>query len=57
MRNNIDIAGFLLGWIAIIGQFILLIQNRQADIPETIIRFFSFFSILSNILAALYFTS
>ncbi|WP_329806243.1 Pr6Pr family membrane protein [Flavobacterium facile] len=57
MRNNIDIAGFLLGWIAIIGQFILLIQNRQADIPETIIRFFSFFTILTNILVALYFTS
>jgi hypothetical protein len=57
MRNNIDIAGFLLGWIAIIGQFILLIQNRQADIPETIIRFFSFFTILTNILIAVYFTS
>lgn len=57
MRKYIDILGFLIGWIAIIGQFILLIQNRQADIPETIIRFFSFFTILTNILVALYFTS
>lgn len=57
MRKYIDILGFLIGWIAVIGQFILLIQNRQADIPETIIRFFSFFTILTNILVALYFTS
>lgn len=56
-RNSIDKLGFLLGWIAIIGQFILLIQNRQADVPETIIRFFSYFTILTNILATLYFTS
>ena len=57
MRKYLDIAGFLLGWLAIIGQFILMMQNRQADIPETIIRFFSFFTILTNILVALYFTS
>lgn len=57
MRKYIDILGFLIGWLAIIVQFILMIQNRQADIPETIIRFFSFFTILTNILVALYFTS
>ncbi|MBC5834273.1 hypothetical protein G6N05_08200 [Flavobacterium sp. F372] len=57
MRKYIDILGFLIGWLAIIGQFILMIQNRQADIQETIIRFFSFFTILTNILVALYFTS
>ena len=57
MRNNIDIAGFILGWLVIIGQFILMIQNRQTDVTETIIRFFSFFTILTNILVALYFTS
>lgn len=56
-RNFIDILGFLLGWIAIIGQFALMIQNRQTNITETIIRFFSFFTILTNILVALYFTS
>lgn len=30
--------------------------NRQADIFETVIRFFSFFTILTNILVACYFT-
>lgn len=47
----------ILGWFAILAQFILIIQNRQADIFETIIRFFSFFTILTNILVALYFTT
>ena len=57
MRKHIDSIGFFLGWLAIIGQFVLMIQNRQADVTETIIRFFSFFTILTNILVALYFTS
>lgn len=39
-RNAIDLLGFLLGWIAIIGQFFLMIQNTQVEITETIIRFF-----------------
>jgi len=34
-----------------------MINNRQADIPETIVRFFSFFTILTNILVACFFTT
>ena len=34
-----------------------MVQNRTAGIPETIIRFFSFFTILTNTLAAIYFTA
>jgi hypothetical protein len=56
-RNWADVFGFLLGWFSIIGQFILMIQNRQTDVVETIVRFFSFFTILTNLLVALYFTS
>jgi hypothetical protein len=56
MRKKIETIGFILGWFAIITQFILTIQNKQADITETIIRFFSFFTILTNILVALFFT-
>lgn len=56
-RNWIDLIGFLLGWFSIIGQFVLIMQNRQTAVFETIIRFFSFFTILANILVALYFTS
>lgn len=57
MRNKIDVIGFILGWFAIIGQFILMLQNRQTDIHEAIIRFFSYFTILTNLLVVLYFTS
>lgn len=40
----------LLGLFALGAQFYLFIQNRQASLPETIIRFFSYFTILTNIL-------
>lgn len=32
----------LLGWFAIIAQFVLMLQNRVTFLPETITRFFSF---------------
>ena len=57
MKKGSEFLGFALGWFAIIGQFVLSIQNRTTDISETIIRFFSFFTILTNLLVALYFTA
>jgi hypothetical protein len=49
-------AGALLGWSAVVLQFYLILTNRKAPVAETIIRFFSFFTILTNILAATSFT-
>ena len=46
----------LITWFAIIMQLVLIIQNRVTGLPETLIRFFSFFTILTNILVAVYFT-
>ncbi len=40
------------GWFALIAQLYLIIRNRVTAIPETIIRYFSFFTILTNILVA-----
>lgn len=48
--------GAALGWLALILQFYLIITNRTASIAETIVRYFSFFTILTNILVALCFT-
>lgn len=45
------------GWIAVVLQFYLILLNRQASVAETVIRFFSFFTILTNILVALCCTS
>src|SRR5436190_1918628 len=42
----------ILGWFALAAQFYLIIVNRTASIPETIVRYFSFYTILTNILIA-----
>ncbi len=46
----------VLGWFAVFLQLYLIIQNRVASVPETIVRFFSFFTILTNILTAICFS-
>jgi len=56
-QRYLNLIGLILGWFAVVGQFILIIQNREAGIAETVLRFFSFFTILTNILVALYFTA
>jgi hypothetical protein len=57
MKKKLAAIFAIAGWFAIIAQYFLMIENRQATISETTIRFFSFFTILTNILAAVYFTS
>ncbi|MGJ8591147.1 MAG: Pr6Pr family membrane protein [Aquaticitalea sp.] len=56
-RKALNTIGFFLGWLAVIGQFILIVMNREEEVFETIVRFFSYFTILTNILVALYFTN
>jgi len=57
MKRTIEFIGLSFGWFAIIAQFILMILNRQEGLTETIIRFFSFFTILTNLLVTLFFTA
>lgn len=45
--------GATITWFTIGLQFYLIILNREASVSETIIRFFSFYTILTNILVAL----
>jgi hypothetical protein len=49
--------GFILGWFSIVTQFILLLHNSKVDILNSIVRFFSFFTILSPILVSICFTT
>jgi len=42
---------------AVIVQFILMVQNNSLPTSEAIVRFFSYFTILSNSLVAIYFCS
>lgn len=55
-KKNLLALGACLGWFAVITQFILMLNNRVASVPETIVRFFSFFTILTNLLVAIYYT-
>ncbi len=43
----------ILGWFALAAQLYLIIQNRTVSVPETIIRYFSFFTILTNLIVAI----
>ena len=47
---------FLQSFSILIEQFIIMIQNRIVSIPQTILKFFCFFTILTNILVALSFS-
>ena len=46
----------LTGLFAISAQYILMMENRTTSFSETTIRFFSYFTILTNLLVAFYFT-
>ncbi len=48
--------GCIAGWAALLLQLYLIITNRTATVPETLVRYFSFFTILTNILVAICFT-
>lgn len=55
MRAYITI-GAVLAWFAVVLQLYIIIGNRVRTIFETIIQFFSYFTILTNILVAVCFT-
>lgn len=55
MRVYITI-GALMAWFAVVLQLYLIIKNRIRAIFDTIIQFFSYFTILTNILVAVCFT-
>ncbi|MDB5203700.1 MAG: hypothetical protein JWQ27_3109 [Ferruginibacter sp.] len=50
------LSGALLTWFAVVLQGYLIMANRVTSVPETVARFFSFYTVLTNILVALYFT-
>ena len=49
----IAIIGALIGWFAIIVQLYLMLENRVVPIPQSLLRFFGFFTIDTNILVAI----
>lgn len=56
MKKVLNVLIALTGWFAVIAQFFLMLENRSTSVPEMVLRFFSFFTILTNTLVAIYFT-
>jgi hypothetical protein len=52
----IALIGAVIGWFAVIAQLYLIINNRVVSVPGTLFRFFSYFTIDTNILVASCFT-
>lgn len=57
MKKNLSILFALIGWFAVLSQLYLALQNRATPVPEALVRFFSYFTILTNTLVASYFTA
>ncbi|MDX1476077.1 MAG: Pr6Pr family membrane protein [Saprospiraceae bacterium] len=57
MKKHYARIGAALAWVAVLVQLIVMLDNRVTGTGEALIRFFSFFTILTNTLLALYFSS
>ncbi len=56
MKMIVEVLLALIAWFALVAQYFLMLDNRVAAIGETTVRFFSFFTILTNTLVAVYFS-
>ncbi len=56
MKQKIATFFAVIGWFAIIAQYCLMVQISETSITVTTIKFFSFFTILTNSIVAIYFT-
>jgi hypothetical protein len=57
LKRFCSLAGCLLAWGAVILQLYLILANRSQPVLNTLVLFFSFFTILTNILVAVTFTA
>ena len=56
LQRAFAVLGSLIGWFALIAQLYLIIINRSMSLLATVVQYFSFFTILTNLLVALCFT-
>ncbi len=56
MKKYLSVILAIIAWFAVLTQYYLMIENRVTSISETTIRFFSFFTILTNAMVAFYYT-
>lgn len=56
MNSKLTMIFAFIGWFALLAQYYLMLENRVSSIGETTVRFFSFFTILLNLLVTVYFS-
>ncbi|GIZ07683.1 Pr6Pr family membrane protein [Flavobacterium sp. UMI-01] len=56
MKKITSLTFAVLVWFAVLAQYYLMLENRATGIGEMTVRFFSYFTILTNSFAASYFT-
>ena len=56
MKKNISLVLAMVAWFAVVSQYYLMIENRVVSVSESTIRFFSYFTILTNTMVAVYCT-
>jgi hypothetical protein len=57
IKSAFAILAALIGWVSLLLQLILFIDNRTVSAAMALVRFFTFFTILTNLLAASMFTA
>lgn len=56
MRHSLAALFALIAWIAVIGQMVMQLQHSTLATAETLIRYFSYFTVLTNTMVAIYLT-
>lgn len=56
LKNNLIRIGFLLGWFSLIAQYIIFMKNSDSNFLVTNLKFFTYFTILSNLMVTLFYS-
>lgn len=56
LKNNLIRIGFLLGWFTLIAQYIIFVKNSETNVLVTNLKFFTYFTILSNLMVTLFYS-
>ncbi len=57
MKKKISMCAALIVWSSVFAQYFIMLEGSQLDLLGATVRFFSYFTILTNSLVAIYFTS
>lgn len=56
LKNNLLRIGFLLGWFSLISHYVIFLKNSETDFVVTNLKFFTYFTILTNLMVTLFYS-